>query len=122
MRFALVAHFPGIGSQCPGNDVDKRRLAGAVLAEQRMHLPPAEIEVHRIQRENAWKAAGISRPSPAVHHPCPASLRRMVINDAAQISGRLYHYFAETEYSALKLAGARTRLHVDLIEILLVDN
>ena len=39
-------------------DLDQRRLAGAVLAEKRMHLAGAHLEVHRVERERAPKALG----------------------------------------------------------------
>ena len=41
-----------------GEDIDQRRLAGAVLAEQRLDLAGTQIEVDRIEREHAWKALG----------------------------------------------------------------
>ena len=38
------------------DDVHERRLAGAVLAEERVHLPPAEVEVDRVVRDDPGKA------------------------------------------------------------------
>ena len=38
------AHTPGIGCEQPGTDAQERRLAGAVLADERDRLTPAHLE------------------------------------------------------------------------------
>ena len=54
-RFAAVANRAGIGREDAGDDVDQRRLAGAVLAEEGVHLAGVQIEVDMIEREHAGK-------------------------------------------------------------------
>ena len=41
-----------------GQRLDQRRLAGAVLAHERVHLAGAEHEVHAVEREDAREADG----------------------------------------------------------------
>ena len=48
----------GIGAVDAGEHLDQRRLAGAVLAEQRMHLAGAHVEIDRIERQRAGEALG----------------------------------------------------------------
>ncbi len=40
----------------PVDDVHQRRLAGTVLAEQRVHLALAQVEVDGVVRDDAWEA------------------------------------------------------------------
>ena len=49
---------PGIGLLRPGQDLEQRRLPGAVLAEQRMDLAGAHREVDVVERLDAGKALG----------------------------------------------------------------
>ena len=42
----------------PVQDVHQRRLAGAVLPEQRVHLAAPEVEVDVVVGDDAWKALG----------------------------------------------------------------
>ena len=44
---------PGVGLVRSGEDLDQRRLAGAVLAEQAVHLTGADVEVDAVQRPDA---------------------------------------------------------------------
>jgi hypothetical protein len=45
----------GIGSFGAGQDLEQGRLAGTVLADQRMHLSSAHVERHAAQRMDARK-------------------------------------------------------------------
>jgi hypothetical protein len=47
-----------VGPVEPGEDVRERRLAGAVLAQQRMHLAFGRLEVGAIVREDAREPLG----------------------------------------------------------------
>ena len=47
---------PSSGLVEPVEDVHQRRLAGAVLAEQRVHLAAAEVEVDVVVRDDAREA------------------------------------------------------------------
>ena len=47
--FALVA------AKSAGHDLDKRRLAGAVLSQERMHFAGFNAEIDMIQRPHAGK-------------------------------------------------------------------
>ena len=51
----LVANpnFAGVGAMNSGHDLDQRRLAGAVLAEQRVHFAGAHIERNVAQHRDA---------------------------------------------------------------------
>ena len=48
----------GVGSVQPGEDVGERGLAGAVLAEERMHLADAHIEVHVVIGDDTGEPLG----------------------------------------------------------------
>ncbi len=52
-RVVVDQHVARLRRIEPGRDVHQRRLAGAVLAEQRVHLAPARIEVRVDQRLEA---------------------------------------------------------------------
>ena len=52
-RLAAEAHLAGVGPKDPGEDLDQRRLAGAVLADERMRLAGAAIEADVAQRVHA---------------------------------------------------------------------
>ena len=41
-----------------GENLDQRRLAGAVLAEQRMDLAATDVEIDRVERQRAGEALG----------------------------------------------------------------
>ena len=53
---AVDPHFAGVGFDDPGKNVHQRRLARAVLPEQRMNFSRAQIEVHAPERLDAAKA------------------------------------------------------------------
>ena len=57
-RLAVQQDLALVGPVEPVEDVHQRRLAGAVLAEQCMHLAGAEIEVDVVVREHTRKALG----------------------------------------------------------------
>src|SRR5690606_34511599 len=43
----------GVGRVGAGEHLDQRALAGAVLAQQHVHLATAQIEVHAVERDHA---------------------------------------------------------------------
>ena len=55
---AVQADGALVGLVEAGDDLDQRRLAGAVLAEQGMHLAGADIEADPVQRAHAGKRLG----------------------------------------------------------------
>ena len=55
-RLAVEEDFAGIRLIDAGEDLHQRRLAGAVLAHQRMHFAAIEIESRAAQRMHAGKA------------------------------------------------------------------
>ena len=51
---ALAEHNgPGVGFDGPGDDLDQRALARAVLAEQRVHLAGPQVKAHPAQGADA---------------------------------------------------------------------
>jgi hypothetical protein len=57
-RLAVQAQRPFIGHVHAAHDLHQRRLAGAVLAADRMHLAAADIEAHALQRDDIEEALG----------------------------------------------------------------
>ena len=55
---AVEQDLAGVGRVEPVEDVHQRRLARAVLAEQRVHLAATKVEVDVVVRENAWEPLG----------------------------------------------------------------
>ena len=51
-RYLKVA---GVWRKCAGDNVDQRRLAGAVFAEQDVNFATAEVEVDAIQGDDSRK-------------------------------------------------------------------
>ena len=51
----------GIGRVDPRQDLDQRRLARAILAEQRMDLARPDVEIHMVESQRAGKALGQAR-------------------------------------------------------------
>ena len=51
-------YLTGVGTMHAGKHLDQRRLAGAVLAEQRVHLAGAERRLHRVEREGTAEPLG----------------------------------------------------------------
>ena len=47
---------PGIGSDHPGNQTNQRGLAGAVRADQRVHLARGELQRDAVDRDDAAEA------------------------------------------------------------------
>ena len=60
---AVDPHFAGVGFDDPGQNVHQRRFASAVLAEKRVNLAAAQIEVHATERLDAAEAL-----DDALHH------------------------------------------------------
>jgi hypothetical protein len=54
----LHEDLAAVGLVEPVEDVHQRRLAGTVLAEERVHLPAAEVEVDVVVREHTRKLLG----------------------------------------------------------------
>ena len=57
-RLAAKRDAPGVRAQRAGGDRDQGRLAGAVLAEQDVHLARAQVEIDPVERQHAGKALG----------------------------------------------------------------
>ena len=57
-RAIVEPDFAGVRRIDAGQDLDQRRLAGAVLAEQRMDLAAAQIEIDRVERERSGEMLG----------------------------------------------------------------
>jgi hypothetical protein len=57
-RLPVDRHLSVIGTVETGHDLDERRLAGAVLAEQRMHLSAVQGDVRFVERERSPEALG----------------------------------------------------------------
>ena len=55
---AVDADFAGVAADRAGHDLDQRRLAGAVLAHERMHFAGLDAEINAIERPDAWKRLG----------------------------------------------------------------
>ena len=55
-RFAIELDFARIGALRAGKDLEQGRLAGAVLAEQRVNLRRPDVEVSILERQHARKA------------------------------------------------------------------
>ena len=55
---AVEADLAGIGPVDAGEDLHQRRLAGAVLADERDDLAARDVEVHLVQRDDAGKTLG----------------------------------------------------------------
>ena len=51
----------GIGLLGAGHDLDQRRLAGAVLADERVHLARLQVERHVAERADAFERFGDGR-------------------------------------------------------------
>ena len=57
-RLAGECDGPGIGRLRAGQDLQKRRLAGAILAEEGVDLGGAHFEVDGLERAHAGKGLG----------------------------------------------------------------
>ncbi len=55
---AVADDFAGVGLHDPVDHLDQRRLARAVLAEQRVNLPRGHLEADPVVRENAGESLG----------------------------------------------------------------
>ena len=53
IRFTPEPEFAGVGGIGAGDDVDQRRLARAVLAEQDVDLAGPKVEVDAVERDHA---------------------------------------------------------------------
>ena len=74
---ALVEHSAGGGVDDAGDDLGQRRLAGAVLAKQRVDLALPEIEADVLDRRHAAIGLGdVLQPHDRVHQapPGPTSM------------------------------------------------
>jgi hypothetical protein len=55
-RLAVQQQLASVGREHAGEQLDQRRLAGAVLAHQRVHLSGAQAQAHAVQRQHAGEA------------------------------------------------------------------
>ena len=60
-RRAVDANLARVGAMDAGQDLHQRRLAGAVLADERHDLPGRQLEVHAVERDDAGKPLGDRR-------------------------------------------------------------
>ena len=88
-RCAVEQDLPVVRPVEAVEDVHERRLAGAVLAEERVHLAPAQVEIDPVVRENTGEA----------------------LRDAAQLEdGRIgVSHSRRRFYGETKRAGTRAR-------------
>src|SRR4029077_10037755 len=54
----LEQDLAAVGRVCPGDALDQRRLAGAVVADERHHLAGADLEVDVAQRLDGAEGLG----------------------------------------------------------------
>ena len=52
-RLVLDEDLPGIGNDRPGQRLDQRRLAGAVVPDHRQDLPRQKVEIGAVQGNDA---------------------------------------------------------------------
>ena len=90
----------------PGQHLDQRRLAGAVLAEQAVHLAGLDVEVHAVERADAGellddaRASSAAAPRPSHIGVWPTSgVNIGVLTSAVQRPNNvvLRHFFDEIE-------------------------
>ena len=70
-----------------GKDLDQRRLAGAVLPEQRMHLAAPHVEIDSVERERCGETlgqAGHGKERRIAHAPRCVSMSAMSIRPSAK--------------------------------------
>ena len=65
-RLAIEDDLSRRGRDDAGKDLHQCRLAGAVLAEKRRHLPAVDVEVHALQRMD--RAVGLGDVTRGEHH------------------------------------------------------
>jgi hypothetical protein len=84
-------HAAGVGRLDPGQDLHQRRLAGAVLADQRVHLAGLEVEVDARQRgdlaEALVDAGHLQQAHPLALLIGPAASRKASISAAVGSEG-----------------------------------
>ena len=56
IRLAGKLHLSFVGLERPGEDVHQRALTGAVLADERVHLPRQQLEGHTVERDRRPEA------------------------------------------------------------------
>jgi hypothetical protein len=77
-RLAVDVDRPGVRLVVAGQDLDQRRLAGAVVAEQAEHLALLEMQVDVAQRGDRAEALGDALDAQDLGHvspPLPPRLR-----------------------------------------------
>ena len=76
-RVAVEANLAPVPAQGAGHDLDQRRLAGAVLAHQRVDLAGIDPEIDALERPNARKGLGdadhFNSRRGGFAHPAPPS-------------------------------------------------
>ena len=83
--FAAQADDTGIAREHAGDDLDQRRFAGAVLAEQRMDLAGAKREVDLLQRAHRTEALA----DPAHLQQGRSRIKAVLHNDVTPTGARL---------------------------------
>src|SRR5215203_1355251 len=90
---AFKAHVAGRRLNQPGNTLDEGRLAGAILADQAMHLASCHREVDAVQRTHTWivldQPANLQQRTGSVAHPLAPMVRRPQTAIAACVATRL---------------------------------
>ena len=71
VRAAVDVHLAPIGTHRARDDVHQGALAGAVLADQGVHLPGAKLEVHSVQGHR--RAEPLREVAQLEHRPPPGS-------------------------------------------------
>ena len=71
----VKANFAGVRRVDTGEDFDQRRLAGAVLAEQRVDFAAPDVEIDAVERQRSGESLGEAR-----HFEKPAG-RRGVLDE-----------------------------------------
>src|SRR5207237_903040 len=75
---AVERQLARVGLEDAGDDLDQRRLAGAVVADDRVHLAVAELEIRLAQRDHAAEMLGdcarLEQRGRGLRHRCLTSL------------------------------------------------
>jgi hypothetical protein len=81
VRLATEEELALVGLVDAGQQLHQRRLAGAVLADQREHLAGAQVEVHVLERLDAGEALGdaLDMEQELGHQPVTTPLRRITL-------------------------------------------
>ena len=84
-RLSGIEDLAGVGFVHPRQDFDQRRLAGAVLSQERVDLAATDVEVDMIERKRPGEA--LDKPGHREHRRRPA-VRTGLLNKAHDRSSR----------------------------------